>query len=152
MRVVRSVAVIVVLIAATKVSAQNSARVESSRDVPGRSLSKLDTGVTGRFRFESTGLSLLRPYRRGAIPVVFIHGLWANPRSWSRMIESLDAEPAIRDRFQFWTFGYLTGDPIPYSASLLRRDLDEGAASSTRMARTGSSTEWSSSATAWAGC
>jgi pimeloyl-ACP methyl ester carboxylesterase len=125
MRVVRSVAAIVVIVAATSASAQNSGRVESSREVPGRSQSKLDTGVAGRFRFEPMGLSLLRPYRRGEIPVVFIHGLWANPRSWSRMIESLDADPVIRDRFQFWTFGYLTGDPIPYSASLLRRDLDE---------------------------
>ena len=92
--------------------------------MPGRPLSKLDQGIAGRFRFEPTGLSLLHPYRRGKIPVVFIHGLWANPRSWSRMIESLDADPAIRDRFQFWTFGYSTGEPIPYSASLLRRDLD----------------------------
>ena len=41
------------------------------------------------------------------------------------MIESLEADPALRDRYQFWTFGYSTGDPIPYSAALLRRDLDE---------------------------
>ena len=57
--------------------------------------------------------------------MVFVHGLWANPWSWSRMIESLEADPALRDRYQFWTFGYSTGDPIPYSASLLRRDLEE---------------------------
>jgi len=77
------------------------------------------------FRYESTGLSLLRPYERGKFPVVFIHGLWASPWSWSRMIESLEADPALRDRCQFWTFGYSTGDPLPYTASLLRRDLDE---------------------------
>ena len=41
------------------------------------------------------------------------------------MIESLEADAALRDRYQFWTFGYSTGDPIPYSASLLRRDLEE---------------------------
>ena len=41
------------------------------------------------------------------------------------MIEALEADPAIDSRFQFWTFGYSTGDPIPYSAHLLRRDLDE---------------------------
>ena len=41
------------------------------------------------------------------------------------MIETLEADPAIKDGFQFWTFGYSTGDPIPYSAHLLRRDLDE---------------------------
>ena len=58
------------------------------------------------------------------IPVVLIHGLWANPWSWARMIESLEADPALRDRYQFWTFGYSTGDPIPIRP-LLRRDLDE---------------------------
>jgi pimeloyl-ACP methyl ester carboxylesterase len=41
------------------------------------------------------------------------------------MIEDLDADPEIMDRFQFWTYGYSTGDPILYSASLLRRDLEE---------------------------
>jgi len=57
--------------------------------------------------------------------VIFVHGLWANPWSWSRMIESLEADAALRDRYQLWTFGYSTGDPIPYSAALLRRDLVE---------------------------
>ena len=31
----------------------------------------------------------------------------------------------IKGGFQFWTFGYSTGDPIPYSAYLFRRNLDE---------------------------
>jgi pimeloyl-ACP methyl ester carboxylesterase len=125
MHVVRSSAVIVVVVAAISAAAQNPARVESSREVAGRSLSKADADVAGRFRYEPTGLSLLRPYKRGKIPVVFIHGLWASPWSWSRMIESLEADPAVRDRCQFWTYGYSTGDPIPYSASLLRGNLDE---------------------------
>jgi pimeloyl-ACP methyl ester carboxylesterase len=41
------------------------------------------------------------------------------------MVEALEADPVIGDLYQFWTFGYSTGDPIPYSAWLLRRDLDE---------------------------
>jgi pimeloyl-ACP methyl ester carboxylesterase len=81
--------------------------------------------LEGRFRYEPTGLSLPRPYVRGKMPVVFVHGLWATPASWRRMIESLAADPEIDRRFQFWTFGYSTGNPIPYSAYLLRRDLDE---------------------------
>src|SRR5262249_35283001 len=40
-------------------------------------------------------------------------------------IEVLEADAALRDRYQFWTFGYSTGDPLPYTAALLRRDLDE---------------------------
>ena len=59
------------------------------------------------------------------MPVVFVHGLGARPASWRRMIEALAADPAIDGRFQFWTFGYATGNPIPYSGYLLRRDLDE---------------------------
>ena len=75
--------------------------------------------------YEQTGISLVRPYERGKIPVVFIHGLWVNPCSWNRTIEALSVDPAISSRFQFWTFGYSTSDPIPYSALLLRGDLDE---------------------------
>ncbi len=41
------------------------------------------------------------------------------------MIEELEADAALRDRYQSWTFGYSTGDPLPDSAALLRRDLDE---------------------------
>ncbi len=41
------------------------------------------------------------------------------------MIEALEADPAIKGGFQFWTFGYSTGDPIPFSSYLFRRNLDE---------------------------
>ena len=125
MRVIGSSSAIVALIAATSAWSQAPSRVEPSRKASGRLSSRADTDVVSLFRFEPTGLSLLQPYQRGKIPVVFVHGLWANPWSWSRMIESLEADPALRDRYQFWTFGYSTGDPIPYSAVLLRRDLDE---------------------------
>jgi pimeloyl-ACP methyl ester carboxylesterase len=41
------------------------------------------------------------------------------------MVEALEADPSLRDRYQFWTFGYSTGDPIPFSALRLRREIDE---------------------------
>jgi pimeloyl-ACP methyl ester carboxylesterase len=125
MRVIGSSGAIVVIIAATSAWPQSQPRVEPSREVSGHSSSRVDPDVAGLFRFEPTGLSLLRPYHRGKTPVVFVHGLWANPWSWSRMIARLEADLALRDRYQFWTFGYSTGDPIPYSAALLRRNLDE---------------------------
>jgi hypothetical protein len=74
-------------------------------------------------RFEPTGLSLLRPYERGKIPVILVHGLWAAPWSWCPMVEALGADPTLAGRYQFWTFGYSTGEPILYSALLLRRAL-----------------------------
>ena len=81
--------------------------------------------MTALLHYESTGLSLLRPYARGKVPVVFVHGLWSNPSSWHTMIAALNADSALGDRYQFWTYGYSTGDPIPYSAYLFRRNLEE---------------------------
>jgi pimeloyl-ACP methyl ester carboxylesterase len=75
--------------------------------------------------YEATGLCLLRPYERGKVPVLFIHGLWSTPSSWDGMIQSLENDPALAQHYQFWTFGYSTGDPIPYSAHLLRNALDD---------------------------
>jgi pimeloyl-ACP methyl ester carboxylesterase len=39
------------------------------------------------------------------------------------MIEVLEADPSLRERYQFWTFDYATCAPILYSAHLLRQDL-----------------------------
>jgi pimeloyl-ACP methyl ester carboxylesterase len=75
------------------------------------------------FHFEPIGLSMVHPYARGKVPVVFIHGLGGTPESWARMIDWLEANPIIRDHYQLWTFGYATGEPILYSASLLRQSL-----------------------------
>ena len=69
------------------------------------------------------GLSILRPYQRGKIPVVLVHGLWGSDRQWDRMVRELEADEAIRCRYQFWTFGYATGDSIPFSALRLRRAI-----------------------------
>ena len=74
-------------------------------------------------RTEAGTLSLVRPYARGKIPVVLIHGLGAGPRSWAPMIHELEADPVLRESYQFWTFEYSTGEPVLYSASVLRRAL-----------------------------
>ena len=39
------------------------------------------------------------------------------------MVEDLEADPALRGGYQFWTFRYASGDSIPYSAHLLRQAL-----------------------------
>src|SRR5262249_868910 len=69
------------------------------------------------------GLESRRPYERGKVPVVLIHGLWGNPRLWDRMVDELEADPVLRGEYQFWTFRYASGDSIPYSAHLLRQSL-----------------------------
>jgi pimeloyl-ACP methyl ester carboxylesterase len=72
---------------------------------------------------QPAGLAPARPYSRGKIPVILIHGLGSSPKSWAPMIEALEADPSLRERYQFWTFGYATCAPILYSAHLLRQDL-----------------------------
>jgi pimeloyl-ACP methyl ester carboxylesterase len=113
------------LVATTTVWGQSPPTIHSNVGASGRGIARPRGDVGAMLRYESTGLSLLRPYQRGKVPVVFIHGLWSNPWSWSHMIEGLEADPVLRDRYQFWTFGYSTGDPLPYSAHLLRGNLEE---------------------------
>ena len=76
-------------------------------------------------RLESHGLSLLRPYAPGKVPVVLVDGLWGSPRQWSRMVKALEADASVSERYQFLTFDYSTGDPIPYSAYMLRRAIGD---------------------------
>ncbi|MGD0102696.1 MAG: alpha/beta fold hydrolase [Rhodopila sp.] len=86
------------------------------------------TEVSGFFRgdlFETlpTQLVALEPYRPGRIPVVLIHGTASSAGRWADLINDLQNDPAIRDRFQFWLFTYNTGNPIPLSALQLRTAL-----------------------------
>jgi pimeloyl-ACP methyl ester carboxylesterase len=113
------------VLVATSARGQTPSAGRSSAEPAGHPQAKPRGDFAEMIRYEPTGLSLLRPYARGKIPVVFVHGLWSNPWSWSPMIISLEADPALRDRYQFWTFGYSTGDPVPYSASLMRSNLEQ---------------------------
>ena len=70
-------------------------------------------------------LVAMEPYRSGRIPVVFVHGTASSPVRWAEMLNDLRSDPRIRDRFQFWFFSYETGNPVPYSALLLRDALQE---------------------------
>jgi pimeloyl-ACP methyl ester carboxylesterase len=41
------------------------------------------------------------------------------------MVNGLRANAAIRRRYQFWVYSYPSGYPFPFSASLLRKELDD---------------------------
>jgi pimeloyl-ACP methyl ester carboxylesterase len=69
------------------------------------------------------GLAMLHPYRPGRIPVVLVHGTASSPARWAEMYNELQNDPVLRGRYQFWLFQYSTGQPILYSAMLLRRAL-----------------------------
>ena len=68
---------------------------------------------------------LSQPYQRGRIPVVFVHGTFSSPVWWAEMMNTLRADPEIRQRCQFWFFIYNSGNPTPYSALKLRECLAE---------------------------
>ena len=66
----------------------------------------------------------VQPYNPRKIPVLFVHGLQSTPVSWAPMLNALWADPIVRRNYQVWVFNYPSGYPIPYSALLLRRQLD----------------------------
>jgi hypothetical protein len=77
------------------------------------------------FEKQSEGeLYFLHPYRRGRIPVVFVHGTASSPARWSEMINELLTDPGIASRYQFWFYMYKTGNPVSISAMYLRESLE----------------------------
>lgn len=90
-------------------------------------------GLTGLFQGQKweqrMGLYMLHPYQPDRIPVVLVHGLMSEPGTWLVMINDLLGDPVLRERYQFWAFLYPTGNPIPYSAHLLRQALIDAQAS-----------------------
>lgn len=73
-------------------------------------------------------LGMREPYRPGRIPVVFVHGTGSSVSRWADMVNDLDADPRIRSRYQFWFFTYDSGNPIAYSALMLRRSITDAIA------------------------
>jgi len=70
-------------------------------------------------------LTRLQDYDPKRTPVLMVHGLDSTPATWTRMYHNLMQDPDIRRNYQFWVFSYPSGYPYPYSASLLRKDLDQ---------------------------
>jgi pimeloyl-ACP methyl ester carboxylesterase len=66
----------------------------------------------------------LEPYRRGQIPVVFIHGTGSSAGRWANLINDLQNNPVLREGYQFWSFSYASGNPTAFSAAQLREALD----------------------------
>ena len=63
------------------------------------------------------------PHRFGRIPVVFVHGTASSVGRWAEMVNVLQSDPALHQRYEFWFFSYDTGQPIVYSAMILRDAL-----------------------------
>ena len=55
------------------------------------------------------GIFTLQPYRPGKIPVVLVHGTASSPARWAELVNELNGDPKIRERFQIWLFIYDSG-------------------------------------------
>ena len=66
----------------------------------------------------------LQPYDRNKIPVLVVHGLQDTPATWAPLLNELRSDPQIDGYYQFWVYNYPSGYPFPYSAELLREELD----------------------------
>jgi pimeloyl-ACP methyl ester carboxylesterase len=76
-------------------------------------------------KYENTARIIrLQPYDPNKTVVLVIHGLMDSPATWTPMINALRSDEAIRQNYQFWMFSYPSGYPYPYSAMLLRNELD----------------------------
>lgn len=69
------------------------------------------------------GLYMFEPFREDRIPVVLVHGLMSNIRTWMQLINTLQSDPVLRKYYQFWGFTYSSGNPVLLSAKMLRDDL-----------------------------
>ena len=73
---------------------------------------------------ETARISRLQPYDPNKTVVLVIHGLMDTPATWTPLINRLRADESIRQNYQFWFYSYPSGYPFPYSAAILRRQLD----------------------------
>ncbi|RPJ35054.1 MAG: hypothetical protein EHM17_04085 [Verrucomicrobiaceae bacterium] len=91
--------------------------------------SELIEGLMGALRVQKhmgiTGLYMLQPYDPDRIPLIFVHGLISTPRMWRNVINELETDPVLRERYQCWVFAYPTGNPPLYSAMRLREELQK---------------------------
>jgi pimeloyl-ACP methyl ester carboxylesterase len=73
---------------------------------------------------ETARIVRLQPYDPNKTVVLVIHGLMDTAATWTPMLNYLRGDEEIRRNYQFWFYSYPSGYPYPYSASILRRDLD----------------------------
>jgi pimeloyl-ACP methyl ester carboxylesterase len=73
----------------------------------------------------SATIERLQPFSPNKTVLLVIHGLRDSQATWTPMINKLRGDPVIRKHYQFWFYSYPTGYPFPYSAAILRNELDD---------------------------
>jgi len=72
----------------------------------------------------TAAIERLQPNDPNKTVVLVIHGLMDSQATWTPMINKLRGDPVIRKHYQFWFYSYPSGYPYPYSAAILREELD----------------------------
>ncbi|MBE6376232.1 MAG: hypothetical protein E7043_03115 [Lentisphaerae bacterium] len=71
----------------------------------------------------AAGLYHLEPHNDQRIPIVLVHGLMSDIRTWMQLINTLQSDPELRRNYRFMGFSYSSGNPILVSAMQLRQAL-----------------------------
>jgi pimeloyl-ACP methyl ester carboxylesterase len=71
------------------------------------------------------GIYTPEPYDPKKIPVVLVHGLESAPYIWANVMNSIAADPSLRNRYQAWYFLYPSGITIQAAAATLRKSLKD---------------------------
>ena len=72
----------------------------------------------------TAAIERLQPYDPNKTVVLVVHGLMDSQATWTPMINKLRGDRVIRKHYQFWFYSYPSGYPYPYSAAILREELD----------------------------
>lgn len=68
---------------------------------------------------------MMHPHKPGRTPVVLVHGTASSPARWAELVNELENDPRFWEQYEIWLFIYNTGNPIAYSAMLLRDALSQ---------------------------
>jgi pimeloyl-ACP methyl ester carboxylesterase len=69
------------------------------------------------------GLFMMHLHKTGRTPVVLVHGTASSPARWAELVNELVNDPRFWENYEIWLFMYNTGNPVAYSAMLLREAL-----------------------------
>lgn len=98
-----------------------------ARDFQERQLQFLKVPALLRFEkfADRMGLYRVSAFNPEKEVCIFIHGIYSSPNTWHEALNQTFADERIRERYEFWSFGYPSGAPIPYLAAKLRGSIHE---------------------------
>ncbi len=98
-----------------------------ARDFQERQKQILDVPAMFRFEYfqERMGLQRISAFDPNKKPCILVHGLNSSPSTWSKTVNEFISDQQIREEYEFWTFGYPSGAPIPYLALKFRESVDQ---------------------------